>query len=242
VLGGLQPDKLGLVIQGADDGFAGRFLWFWPDPSEGYRLQQEPVDGSRQLIAMRQLSLLMPVKKDDGSCGPGYLALGASAAAHFERYVAEVRARARSASGLFAGTLGKAPGHVLRLSMVLEYLLWSQGMWRSEPAQISEVSVLASIGLVDRYFVPMAQRVFGEAAIPQEDQLAMELARWIVRTKLRQFNARETRRTIRGVLHDPKAMQQACEVLQQAAWIRPAMKRPPSSVGPQRTTRRIRSC
>ena len=38
VLGGLQPDKLGLVIHGADDGFAGRFLWFWPDPAPGYHL------------------------------------------------------------------------------------------------------------------------------------------------------------------------------------------------------------
>jgi hypothetical protein len=53
----------------------------------------------------------------------------------------------------------------------------------------------------------------------------MELARWIARTRARHFNASETHRTIRGVLHASKAMQQACEVLQQAAWIRPAMRR-----------------
>jgi hypothetical protein len=59
----------------------------------------------------------------------------------------------------------------------------------------------------------------------------MELARWIARTRARRFNASETHRTIRGVLHASKAMQQACEVLQQAAWIRPAMRRTQSSIG-----------
>ncbi len=68
----------------------------------------------------------------------------------------------------------------------------------------------------------MAQRVFGEAANPEEDRLVMELARWIARTKLAQFKAPETRRAIRGPLHDPKAMRQACEVLKQAGWVRPA--------------------
>jgi hypothetical protein len=231
VLGGLQPDRLSLVISGADDGFAGRFLWFWPDPTPGYRLQQKAVDGLSQLTALRQLSMLILPKREDGSSGPGYLPLSQSAAAYFETYVADVRSRARGATGLLAGTLGKAPGHVLRLSLVLEYLAWSEALFRQEPAQIGESAMLAAIGLVDGYFVPMAQRVFGEAAIPEEDRLGMELARWIARIKPKQFNARDTRRTIRGPLHDPKAMQQACAVLTLASWIRPTGRSAGSSVG-----------
>jgi hypothetical protein len=231
VLGGLQPDKLGLVIHGADDGFAGRFLWFWPDPVGGYRLQQEGVDGSRQLVALRQLSLLTLTRNESGSPAPGYLPLSQAAAARFESYVADVRARARTASGLLAGTLGKAPGHVLRLAAVLEYLAWSQLLWRQEPSEIGESAMRSAIGLVDGYFIPMAQRVFGEAAIPQEDQLAMELARWIARTKPALFNARETRRRIRGALSESKVMHQACEVLTTACWIRPVRKSSENSAG-----------
>ncbi len=231
VLGGLQPDKLGLVISGADDGFAGRFLWFWPDPAPGYRLQQKAVEGLSQLTALRQLSMLTIAKREGGSATPGYLPLSQAAAAHFEAYVADVRKRARGASGLLAGTLGKAPGHVLRLALVLEYLAWSEALWRQEPAQIGETAMLAAIGLVDGYLIPMAQRVFGEAAIPEEDRLGMELARWIMRTNPAQFNARETRRAIRGPLHDAKAMQQACEVLRQAGWIRPVGRSSGASTG-----------
>jgi hypothetical protein len=89
----------------------------------------------------------------------------------------------------------------------------------------------SAIGLVDRYFVPMAQRVFGEATIPPEEQLGIELARWIARTKPAQFNARETRRRIRGALSDSKAMHQACEALTAAGWIRPARKSSENSAG-----------
>jgi hypothetical protein len=175
--------------------------------------------------------MLIMSKREDCSSSPSYLPLSPSAAAHFETYVADVRSRARGATGQLAGTLGKAPGHVLRLSLVLEYLVWSETLFRPEPAHVGESAMLAAIGLVDRYFIPIAQRVFGEAAIPEEDRLGMELARWIARTKPKRFNARETRRSIRGPLHDSKAMQQACAVLTEACWIRPAGRSSGSSVG-----------
>jgi hypothetical protein len=145
--------------------------------------------------------------------------------------VADVRSWARGATGLFAGTLGKAPGHVLRLAMVLEYLSWSQLLWQREPSEISASALQGAIRLIDSYFIPMAQRVFGEAAIPLEDQLGMELARWIIRADPKIFNARETRRKIRGSLSDSKAMQQACDALSHAGWIRPMRRNPEPGAG-----------
>jgi hypothetical protein len=56
--------------------------------------------------------------------------------------------------------------NVLRLAMVLEYLLWSQAIGRAEPGHTSDTSVLACTGMVDRDFMPMAQRMFGEG-LPQ---------------------------------------------------------------------------
>jgi hypothetical protein len=101
----------------------------------------------------------------------------------------------------------------------------------------SSSGVLASgstaIGLIDGYFLPMARRVFGEAAIPEEERQAMELARWISEIKPERFNARETRRQIGGSLREAKHMSQACEVLTQAGWIRPVPGR--SNTGGGRT-------
>jgi Protein of unknown function (DUF3987) len=44
VLGGIQPDKLAKVIGGAEDGFAARFLFVWPDASPEFELMREEFD------------------------------------------------------------------------------------------------------------------------------------------------------------------------------------------------------
>jgi hypothetical protein len=159
--------------------------------------------------------------------------LSDAAAAHFEGYVVQARLRAKEATGLLAGAWGKVSGYVLRLALVLEYLSWSEAGFRAEPLRIGETAMLWAIGLIDGYFMPMARRVFGEAAIPEEERRAMELARWIVEARPERFNARETRRQIGGSLRDSKPMSQACEVLAQAGWIRPVAAR--SGTGGGRT-------
>ena len=134
VLGGVQPDKLSLITGGADDGFAARFLWCWPEPVSGFRLAREPVNGQRQEEALQRLHALSMPQDHEGSRQPGYVPLSEAAAAHFERYVAETKARANAASGMLSGSLGKVPGHVLRLALVLEYLGWCEAPFRSEPS------------------------------------------------------------------------------------------------------------
>jgi hypothetical protein len=222
VLGGVQPDRLPLITGGADDGFAARFLWCWPEPVRGFRLTREPVSGGLQQEALRRLHQLTMASLQDQVPQPGHVPLSESAAVHFERYVAEAKARANNASGVLAGALGKVAGHVLRLSLVLEYLNWCEAMFRPEPGRIGETAMLSAIGLVDGYFLPMARRVLGEAAVPEEDRRATELARWIIQTRPALFNARDVRRKLGGLLRDSKAMAQACEVLTHAGWIRQA--------------------
>ena len=231
ILGGVQPDKLHLITGGDDDGFAARFLWCWPEPVSGFRLARDPISGSAQEEALRRLSTLGMIRAADQSLEPGYVPLSDTAAASFESYVAQVKPRANAASGLLAGALGKVSAHVLRLALVLEYLGWSEAPFRMEPAKIGETAMLSAIGLVDGYFLPMARRVFGEAAIPEEDRRAMELARWIAETMPARLNARKTRRQIGGLLRDAKPMTQACEILTQAGWIRPVAAPPNSSGG-----------
>jgi hypothetical protein len=228
VLGGIQPDKLALIIGGSDDGFAARHLWFWPDRLTGFRLQRQPIGNADQLTALRSLHLLSMYRTAEGSLEPRYLPLTEAAATLFESYTAELKAR--DAYGPMQGTVGKAPGHVLRLALIREFLTWSQAPYcRPEPDQISKEAMEDAIHLVEHYFLPMAQRVFGEAAIPEQDRLGMELARWLARERPQRFNAREARRKIGGLLREPKAMEKACEVLAEAGWIRSLQK--PSGPG-----------
>jgi hypothetical protein len=51
------------------------------------------------------------------------------------------------------------------LAAVLEHLWWAAREGR-EPDSVSTDAMLAAIGLVDGYFTPMAERVFGDATRP----------------------------------------------------------------------------
>ncbi|WP_147023473.1 DUF3987 domain-containing protein, partial [Microvirga aerophila] len=110
VLGGVQPDKLHLMTGGDDDGFAARFLWCWPEPVSGFKLARDKVDGGAQEAAFQRLCNLGMAQAVDGSVQPSHVPLSEAAAAQFEAYVVEIKVRAKSASGLLNGALGKVPG------------------------------------------------------------------------------------------------------------------------------------
>jgi hypothetical protein len=107
---------------------------------------------------------------------------------------------------------------------VLEHLWWSARGGR-EPDSVSTDAVLAAIGLVDGYFIPMAERVFGDATIPPKERIAMILARHLFYQGSPTFNARELRREIGGALRDADVMTSACAALVEAGLIREAFKR-----------------
>jgi Protein of unknown function (DUF3987) len=234
VLGSIQPDKLPVMTGGADDGFASRFLWVWPDPVEGFTLNREPVDNSKQIDALRHLFRLKLPAEDQGGHDPGRVVLSDEAAKHFEKFAGEVKGSTTRTIGLLAGAFSKAPGHVLRLAMVIEFLGWLAMPTSPEPKIICPESMLKAIQLVGDYFLPMAQRVFNEAAIPLAELRAMTLIRWLKDHDMRKFNARETRRTIGGILREPAHMNAACKTLELAGLIRPAFSRAGESKGQQR--------
>ena len=225
VLGGVQPDKIPGIIDGPDDGLASRLLWTWPEPVQGFTLPRKAVDDGEARHAFMRLVDLQPGTDDLGFPNPKRLRLSEAAADQIEAFASEMKTRAEEASGLFAGTLGKARGHVLRLSLVLEYLWWSAETSGPEPEAISEQAIVAAAGLVDGYFVPMAERVYGDAAIPVSERGAMVLARYLRKAGLVEFNAREARREIGGRLREAPAMEAACRQLVEAGLIRPRFTR-----------------
>src|SRR5262249_3198935 len=152
VLGSIQPDKLHVITGGADDGFASRFLWAWPDPVEGFTLNREPVDASKQVDAFQHLFRLNLPSEDQGGRDPGRIELSDEAAKHFEKFAGEVKVSATRTIGLLAGAFSKAPGHVLRLAMVIEFLGWLAKPTSPEPKTIHSENTLKAIKLMRDYF------------------------------------------------------------------------------------------
>jgi hypothetical protein len=232
VLGGVQPDKLPAIIAGPDDGLAARFLWSWPDVPPGFSLSR---DISNDTIAQGAFARLADLTMGSGEFGhpePKRLRLMPDAEDALEEFAREMANRAHEASGMFAGALGKARGHVLRLANILEHLWWS-GEGGAEPEVISRQALEAAAGLLEGYFIPMAERVFGDAAIPAAERNTMTLARYLRAHRITTFNAKTLRRDIGSTLREAAAMDAACNILVDAGLIRARPERAGSTSGRQ---------
>ena len=128
-----------------------------------------------------------------------------------------------NAGGLMRSALGKARGLVLRLSLVLELLWWcaSDGM-APPPTAIFERATLAAAQLVADYLIPMAERVYGDAAASAVDRQAATLARWIAKERPAEVHVRRLQREVRlPGLRDADAIHAAAKVLIEAGWLSP---------------------
>ena len=225
VLGGIQPDKLSGIIDGMDDGLAGRFLWSWADVIPTFTLARTRLDDREAQEAFARLATLQMNVDEHGNLEPRQVRLSHPAEDALEAFGREIASRAHESEGAFAGLLGKARGHALRLAAVLDYLRWAAIPQAGEPTMISQEAVLAAAGLLDGYFLPMADRVFGDAVVPLSERRARVLARYLRKSGLEQFKARDVYREINGLVREPAAMDAACSALVEAGLIRPQFTR-----------------
>ena len=193
VMGGIQPDRLVELLCGADDGLTERFLWVWPDPIPPFR-PTGPVDHTFVLKVMCKLNQLLLYVSDDENYSPKVVPLSEDAAQIFQEWREEHFKGLQNINGMLGSYYGKSPGHLLRLALVIEFLWWAISIEEQEPINISKKAIAAAAHLVDYYFKPMAERVFGDASIPEEERLANTLARYIIKTKPIIINLRSIRR------------------------------------------------
>lgn len=225
VLGGVQPDKLEMILNGPDDGLASRLLWAWPDAKPEFTLARGTQDDGPMQRAFARLTDLLQIHDEFGHPEPILVPLDHEAEDRLEAFARDIVKRCHLASGLLAGTLGKARGHCLRLSAVLQYLWWCGSADEAEPNAISPDAVTAAADLLNAYFLPMAERVFGDAVIPVTERRGMLLARHLRQNRISEFNAREVRRQIGGLLREAADMEAACKQLLEAGLIRPRFTR-----------------
>ena len=131
---------------------------------------------------------------------------------------------------------GKARGTALRLSLGLEYLWWcaKDGM-DPPPSSIPPAALAASMTLTADYFMPMAERVFGDAAATDVERIAATLARWIIREQPPEVYVRRLQREVRlPGLRSAEQIIKVADALVEADWLRP----PPKTIVGQPRSRR----
>lgn len=135
----------------------------------------------------------------------------------------EMQERQDDAGGLMRSAMGKARGLALRVSLVLAHMWWAAepGM-EAPPAVIPERAFAAAALMVAEYLVPMAERVYGDAACPARDRNAATLARWIVKERPEEVHVRHMLRDVRlPGLGEAERIHEAAALLIDAAWLLP---------------------
>ena len=219
VYGGTQPDKVAKLVRGADDGLLARILWAWPDRIE-FRLGQDAPRAEWATKAFDRLREL-DLRTDEHGSHPVMVPLIAEARALIVRFGREMQQRQKLAGALLKSAYGKARGQALRLSLVIEYLWWCGSDGIAGPSNyISTRAFAAATLLMEEYFMPMAERVYGDAAATQQDRNAATLAKWIMRDRPGEVHVRHVLREVRlpGLIN-AEEIEKAAAVLIEAGWL-----------------------
>lgn len=223
VTGGTQPDRLAALFRGDDDGLLARFCWFWPEVVPFALARTAPATGwaAEALDKLRLLDLTPPAPPEQ-HLRPVLVPLASDVLPELEAFAREMQDCQANAGGLMRSACGKARGTVLRLSLVLEFLWWcARSGIAMPPVCISKPAFLAAATLVADYLMPMAERVYGDAATAPADRHAATLARWIKRTRPTEVHVRTLQRQVRlPGLGDAETIRGACGVLVEAEWLR----------------------
>lgn len=231
ILGGIQPDRVAsLLLAGDDDGLAARFLYTWPAPRKPTRPRTAPIEG-QFCAALRRLEGL-PWHPP----APVLLPFTEAAAAALQEWREDVARLETEAAGLFLSWSGKLPGFAVRLAVVFAHLEWLAGPeGAAPPERVDGNAVARACGFLEGYAVPMARRVFGEAALPEAERDARRLARWFLRQpgpRPATLNAKDLRRMKGGPgIPDAERMDAALAELAAAGWCRPAPNRAGGGAG-----------
>lgn len=219
VTGGTQPERLAELFSDADDGLMARIAWSWPEPRQ-FRLGKAVVDAGWAIEALDKLRLLEMAQDPDHPPKPLYVPLADPSL--IELFGQRMQAAQQNAGGLLRSAYGKARGLALRVSLTLELLTWcAEGGLSAPPEQISAEALSHACKLVEEYFMPMAARVYGDAAIPDVERHAATLAKWLSLVKPTYVHVRTVQREARlPGLRTAEAIRAACDALVEADWLR----------------------
>jgi hypothetical protein len=221
ILGAIQPDKLhSLLIKADDDGMLARFMPFWPNSLPPSRPKRAIKTSWADRAFDRLYSILLP------ATGPVLVDFDEPARNCLDDFRTWAHQCESQEAGLMVSFIGKTPGFVIRLSLILAYLDWAASDASEPPTVISEEYVARAVRFVQTYALPMAKRTYAEASVPTEVRGAQQLADLIVREKISQLTIRDVARRERQGLKTTLEVEAALDVLIQGGWVTHESKRP----------------
>ena len=216
VVGGIQPDRLdSLLLNTDDDGLTARFLFLWPSPAPLERYTATPDDRIVERAFERLRTLMW-----DASGAPVSLSFSKEAADAMWDWRKAHSEACRDLTGFHASSMGKMPGYVARLALVLEHAQWAVSNEAFPPTTVSAGAVRSAVALTDAYFKPMQVRVLGEAALGQAERGAAVLAREIVSRRVDELNVRQVKREWRLPGLQEGTVDAAVLELVEAGWLK----------------------
>lgn len=219
VMGGIQPDRMrSLLMKSDDDGLLARFLPIWPHPAPVKRPSLLHDESFMENVIGRLLTLDMPTD-DDGHKRPWFVPFTDDARDLMDGFRVAVREWEDASEGLLKSFVGKLPGMVVRLSLVLAYLEWASGE-ASEPREIDVGHFGRAAHLAESYLMPMARRAYADASAPAGERAARRLVDLIREEGWRQFTTREVLRLNRPGIGTADELKPALAALEEADAIR----------------------
>lgn len=219
--GSMQPEVFArFVTETDDDGLTSRLLYLWPDSTPFIR----PTRRADHHLMTEALGRLRNMQMTAGEQGPSpiHVRLSNPAVGIFEEWCREQSSAERLTGSLYQSWSGKGRGHVLRIALVITFLDWSFSQHEPEPTEISDHVIMRAINLYDHYLAPMALRAFGAASLPQAEQDATSIARFIRATGKTVIHLRnDIYRARIGGISNPEQAQKAAQVLIEAGWLVP---------------------
>ncbi len=218
VVGGLQPDTLTQVFNGAADGMSARICFAWPsEPAyrplsdEVAEIEPDTVNALARLVAL-----------DDGAPGcfaPRTVPLSGAARARFEAFRRLARATRDALDGREREWCAKAESHVLRLAGTLAFLAWSFD-GGPEPAAIEDRDVAAAMRLWVEYFWPHSRAALRQIGFSERHATARRVLRWIRAKGLREVGIKDVRRDALAHSVDARQTEELLAGLERAGWLR----------------------
>jgi hypothetical protein len=225
VLGGIQPDRLNeLLLNRARDGFLARFLTVWPLPAPLRRPTRTPEIATATRALQRIYDLEM--HEVEGAPLPWHVPWTEGARAVIDSVRAWVREEEARADGLLKDHIGKLPGLVVRLALILLYLDWAIGEDWNPAREVGEGEAERAFRFVRDYALPMAQRAYADASVPKEERAAHAIARLTVTERLDGFTVRDIAKRERAGLRSSADIEAGLDVLIQAHWLKPQGVKP----------------
>jgi hypothetical protein len=178
IVGALRPDRLVHALGAAEEGFAARFVYAWPEATSCGALRGGLADDAAVRAMLRRIAGLAGPATD-----PTLLAFELDAVAGLEQLLPELRKQMREADGLEAAWLGKGAGTVVRLAGLLTLMHWAEDPATERPGEVTPERLADALRLWSGYFHPHAKSVFqrmGQSAgSGDRDHTARRAVRWL---------------------------------------------------------------